>query len=164
MDSGLNRMWRLGSYSLTAERTKPAHPDGHVQQQDLVDGRDDIEAAHTTTEQTCPDLDEPHGDERHKQRQREEPLSLLSLPDRARLRQTLASLAFENRGQLCHANSAVTSFLWASLSRSTFAYSDWGVPAPLFSQMLQSAEDTIDWTITPGFMTSSEHGIIILAR
>ena len=63
---------------------------------------------------------------------------VLTPHDRNLLRAALANLVLENPHHLCFANAAVTSFLWASLSRSSFSYADWGIPASLFCDMLRS--------------------------
>ena len=47
-------------------------------------------------------------------------------------------LSLANPSSLCYANSAVLSFLWATLARAAFSPCDWGVPRALFQDLLEN--------------------------
>lgn len=60
------------------------------------------------------------------------------------MRQAMLQLVFENRSNLCYANSSVAAFTWACLSRQTFAESDWGATAADFRFMLSNTDHPFD--------------------
>ena len=70
---------------------------------------------------------------------------------RQALRQGLLCLVMGNTGTLCYANSAVLSYLWASLSRTDFRYSDWGALSAQFQELLTHTSeepvhlDSFEW-------------------
>ena len=100
---------------------------------DHTDGDDTVDAVDVDAGATAdgPERQEPG------ERQEEE---FLSASARNALRAALTNLVLDNSSHLCYANAAVSCFLWASLSRSSFSYADWGIPAPLFREMLSSPE------------------------
>ena len=58
------------------------------------------------------------------------------------LRHRLLQLTFQNNGTLCYANSAILSFMWASLSRTAFNTADWGALSAPFREMLKADADS----------------------
>ena len=63
---------------------------------------------------------------------------MTSLNLKQRLRHAFHSLILENGSSFCYANSALLTCLWAMLTRSTFAVSDWGEYSEIFSAILLS--------------------------
>ena len=64
--------------------------------------------------------------------------------------QALERLCLTNPSSLCYANSAVLSFLWATLSRAAFRPGDWGVPRALFQDLLDNpSQEPVNLAIQP---------------
>ena len=116
------------------------HPDGHDAVNAVDAGRSLTQTALTGDEQTDPDAGAiVDGPERQGPGEGQEE-EYLSRQARNALRAALTNLVLDNSSHLCYANAAVSCFLWASLSRPRFSYADWGIPAPLFREMLSSPE------------------------
>ena len=63
---------------------------------------------------------------------------------RHRLRAQLLRLPLENAGSnLCYANSAFVTMLWAIMSRIGFQLHDWGARSPDLCSILEQADDTL---------------------
>ena len=125
------------------------HPDGVDSVNPLDVDRSLAEAALTGDESphtaARADADGSEGQEPGEGQEEE----LVTTAARSALRHALTQLVLDNPSHLCFANAAVTCFLWSSLSRVGFQFADWGIPAPLFRDMLSSPEpysiDSQNW-------------------
>ena len=131
--------------STMADRS--GHP--RLRNVDNIDGADTVDALdidRSLIETTFTVPESPNADARDPAggTERQEPgegqEGPLTLQARCSLRESLANLVLDNPSHLCFANAALASFLWASLSRTGFKYTDWGIPASLFCDMLRSPD------------------------
>ena len=78
----------------------------------------------------------------------------LTAVDRDELRHAVTTLCFVNFSTLCYANSAVTCFIWASLIRISFQFSDWGeLSLSLWALLTQHAGKSICLDQYPWFQS-----------